>query len=249
MRNIVINRDIDTDRLSTFRELNAHVPEIGRFSAIGYDSLNIDELFENRIIDRPTGYTHGALGSAMSHILLWNAAAEMNEAISVFEDDAVLCHNFTEESSRIIAALDDDWDIILWGYNYDVNLTFDVLPGVSYCVVGFNQTLMRFGVDCFRGMTVHSAPFRLFKALGICSYAISPKGARRFLDLCLPLKDDDFYYYRTNETLKNTSLDQVMCHHYEETKSYCCFPSLCITPNEHSRSTVRRSERNTYVPA
>ncbi|WP_338421354.1 glycosyltransferase family 25 protein [Acetobacter conturbans] len=237
----MINRDCDVERYDSFRQMNAHVADIGRFSAVDGHSLDQSELLSKGIITPGLDYSRGAVGSAMSHILLWNAVAETREPISIFEDDAILCKNFEEESNRAVQSLGENWDIILWGYNYDVNLVFDVLPGVSYCVATFNQTLMRLGVGRYRNMPVNTASFRLLKALGICGYAISPQGAERFLDLCLPLKNEKYWYYRTNDTLHNTSLDQVMCHHYEKTDSFCCFPSLCISKNESSISTIINS--------
>lgn len=84
----------------------------------------------------------------------------------------------------------------------------DLLPGVTYCVANFNQTLMRLGVERYRSRPISASPFKLFKALGICGYAISPRGARRLLDVCLPLQNAEYWYRRTNETLRNTSLDR-----------------------------------------
>ncbi|MFT8896575.1 MAG: glycosyltransferase family 25 protein [Acetobacter sp.] len=241
MKLMVINRDCDVERYDSFCQMNGSIADIGRFSAIDGQTLDMQELQSAGLIAPDLCYSRGAVGSALSHILLWNAVVENEQAISIFEDDAILSSNFQEESKRIIESLENEWDIILWGYNYDVNLVFDLLPGVTYCVANFNQTLMRLGVERYRSRPVNASPFKLFKALGICGYAISPKGARRLLDLCLPLQNAEYWYRRTNETLRNTSLDHVMCHHYEKIDAFCCFPSLCISRNENTKSTIINS--------
>ncbi|WP_239648320.1 glycosyltransferase family 25 protein [Komagataeibacter europaeus] len=145
MKLMVINRDCDVERYDSFCQMNGSIADIGRFSAIDGQTLDIQELQSAGLIAPDLSYSRGAIGSALSHILLWNAVVENEQAVSIFEDDAILSSNFHEESTRIIESLENEWDIILWGYNYDVNLVFDLLPGVTYCVANFNQTLMRLG--------------------------------------------------------------------------------------------------------
>lgn len=241
MKLVVINRDCDTERLKEFRNANAHIDDIRRFSAVEGTTLDREELIAGGIIKPDLSYSKGALGSAMSHILLWNAVLENDESACIFEDDAILCRNFISQSEKILSELPEDWDIILWGSNADISLTFELLPGVTYCVARFNETLVRLGAEKFRKLDVRSLPFRLYHTLGICGYAISPKGARRMLDVCLPLHNKKRYHFRTHDTLFNTSLDHVMSEHYESLASFVSFPALCITKNEHAKSTIINS--------
>lgn len=245
MRYIYINRDCDKERRDEFCALNAHIPELQRFSAIDGTSLDPEELAEKGIITPGLRYSRGALGSAMSHLLLWNAVSEKNEPACIFEDDAILCANFKEESSRLLAGLPEDWDIVLWGNNYDTALTFNVLPGISPCVAIFDQESLRKGADKFPSMTISSMLFPLAQTLGICGYTISPVGARKMMTRCLPLKNDTFYHHGLACSLPSTSIDHVMAHFYVTMKSFVSFPSLCITKNDASRSTILHSNRMT----
>ncbi|GBR00493.1 glycosyltransferase family 25 protein [Acetobacter oeni] len=241
MKYIVINRDCDQDRYSEFTSDNSHISDIRKFSAIDGRHLDSRELIQNNIIEEYLNYTKGALGSAMSHLLLWNAVVENNEPACIFEDDAMLCGNFAEESEAIISQLPKNWDIILWGNNYDTTLTFELLPGISHCISQFDQESLRKGAHTFRNMNVRSLPFKLFQTLGICGYAISPAGARNLISQTLPLPDRSFYHVGLDRKLRNTSIDHVMADHYRKMNAFTSFPPLCITKNEPGKSTILRS--------
>lgn len=140
------------------------------------------------------GFKAGAIGSGLTHIKLWAQIAQSGKPAHIFEDDAFLCRNFEQESDRIIASLPHDWDIILWGNNYDSILEFELLPGITQCIAVFNQDTVRKGIPQYLNMDVSSAAFRLTQTFGICGYALSPKGAKRLLELCLPFQSVDVFY-------------------------------------------------------
>ena len=41
--------------------------------------------------------------------------------------------DFDVEAAELVKTLPPDWDLIIWAYNFDAFLAFDLLPGVSVC--------------------------------------------------------------------------------------------------------------------
>lgn len=238
MKYIYINRDCDTGRREEFLRNNAHIPHLQRFSAIDGKTLNMDELKTQGILEGTPDYTPGAVGSALSHLLLWNAVAEHATSTTIFEDDAITCHNFVAESDRVLQSLAPDWDIILWGNNYDTTLTIDLIPGISPCVISFNETSLKKNAEHFTEMDMSSRPFRLFQTFGICGYSISPKGAQTLINTCIPIRECSYFQFGLNRVITNGALDHIMSHYYKDMMAYSSLPPLCISKNDKSVSTI-----------
>lgn len=238
MNLIYINRDSDIERREEFLSMNSHISSFKRFSAIDGSNLDLEELVEAGVIERGLSYSRGAIGSALSHMFLWNGVQESGKFACIFEDDAILCENFASEAERVINALPVNWDIILFGCNSDTTLTVDMLPGVTPSIISFNQNFVQQNAKSFKYMKVSANPFKLIQTLGICGYAISPVGAKKFLYSCDKLRNKTFFHYGLNKFLKNTSIDHIMNNCYNKSNSYFTLPPLCITKNEHSKSTI-----------
>jgi hypothetical protein len=69
--------------------------------------------------------------------------------LTIAEDDAVFRADFEHEANRVIASLSPDWDMILWGWNFDSILGLEFMANVSPAFMRFDQDQMRQGIDFF----------------------------------------------------------------------------------------------------
>ena len=250
MQKVLINLDRSTERLETFYRMNSHIKDIERFSAI--DGRGIRQtLKEKGLLQESFGvdYTDGALGNAMSHKALWERAVASGEALTVIEDDAVFCKNFEEEHQRLLKTLPETWDIVLWGYCTFATLFYDLLPGISSCTAHFNQESLRKNIDLYSGRVVSGNLFKLLGAWGIVCYTISPRGAEKLLNLCLPIRQLPLKpkYSRPYRVKKqrwrypvfNDAIDCPMTAFYPEVEAYVSVPPLVLTPDDQEISTVQ----------
>jgi glycosyl transferase family 25 len=116
-----INLDRSKDRLAEFRQVNGHMTDAVRFPAVDGQSLDIQSLAANGLVTANIldAYVVGAVGCAMSHLSLWNAAIETGQPVTVCEDDAIFNHGFESYASRVLRSLPPDWDFIQWGWNVE----------------------------------------------------------------------------------------------------------------------------------
>ena len=233
---VLINLDRSVDRLQHFRALNGHVRNVERFPAIEGSRLDRRRLEEGGFVQPDLCYGPGVLGSALSHMAQWHRATAEGRPVTVIEDDAILCANFEAESARIIAGLPQDWEFVLWGYNFDAPLTFNV-PGLSPCNLYFDQEVLRAGSAAFPRQAVSASTFPLYRAFGIACYTVSPRGAARLADHCLPLRPMEVYYPGLGRSLHNTSLDYMMAQAWPHMRAHVSFPPLAVTDNEWACST------------
>lgn len=240
----VINLDRSTERLATFKSLNAHCSDIMRLPAVDGKTINRQELIDNGIMASDVRYTDGAIGAAMSHLMLWNMVRQNGRPMTIIEDDAILCANFADESRRLIAALPQDWEIALWGYNFDTPLTYHILPDISHCVAHFDQDAMRRKSGDWPGQVVSSTLYPLFRTLGIACYSISPKGAETLFQFCTPFRPMETSHPGIPHSLGNTGIDNMMAFAWPAMKSFVAVPPLALTRNDHGISTVQVSAAN-----
>ena len=252
MKTYFINLDRTPERLERFITRNAHLRELVRFPAIDGNRLALRALLRNGLIEDNIldTYSRGGLGTALSHLSLWNLAIRNDETMTICEDDAVFHHGFADMMQSVIARLPGDWDWISWGWNFDTILMMDFLPGTSPCIVACDQGAMRNGVEHFQRQPLTPQPVRLLGTMGLPCYSITPKGARAFREKCWPLRGLSLYLPGMNSTLSNIGIDVAIAGAFPHTQSYVCYPPLVISPNETDHSTVQqgKSARETMTP-
>ncbi len=235
----VISLARSLDRRDTFSRLNAHV-DFAYFDAIEGAQLLPEVDSSPDLFEPGLRYNAGAIGCAMSHLMLWQEAAETGQVLTIVEDDAILRHDFHEQAVRAIDQLPADWDIVVWAWNFDSILSLNVMPGVSQAVMLFDQEKMRASVASFQGMTAAPSLLRLDKCFGTPAYAISPSGARKFMRECFPLKNFQLHFPVLNRMLPNNGIDIAMNRIYNLANSFCALPPLAITRNDHAISLIQQ---------
>jgi GR25 family glycosyltransferase involved in LPS biosynthesis len=236
----VISLDSEPQKINDFMSRNQNTRfEFEKFTAIDGRSLDKDFLTSMGVIASDLNYATGALGCAMSHISLWHRAKDLNSIIHIAEDDATFRFDLYEQMNQHLIE-NPDFDIIYWGYNRDLNVAFE-MPGLGQCMAVFDQK----GVDSEQALREyqHIHPRTLFvkclRVFGILCYSISPKGAQKLIDACLPLrpmvKDDRWSNGLQQDQafiFHNVGVDVLMGIFFNEIlSSYLVFPPLAISLN------------------
>jgi GR25 family glycosyltransferase involved in LPS biosynthesis len=235
----VISLDRSAERFSLFLERNRHLSDIMRAQAVDGADLDRGDLVARGIVSPDLSYTDAALGCAVSHACVWQIASGMDVSLTIAEDDGVFRHDFAVAARGMVAALPQDWDLVLWGWNFNSLLCVDLLPGVSPCVLVCDQIGLRENVERFQGSIVPATPFRLLRAHGSVAYSISPGGANKLLRLCLPLRPDDVPFPIVNKLTRNDGIDMMMSLAYPQMQAFVSLPPLVATENRPEVSTIK----------
>lgn len=233
----VISLARSLQRRATFAARNAHI-DFAFFDAVEGVSVMghlhaLPELF-----DRDIAYLPGAVGCALSHLTLWKEAADTNKVITVLEDDAILRADFEEQYAQALEKLPADWDMVVWGWNFDSVVNLNVMRGISPVVMTFNQNQLRESIPAFQALTVAPQLLPLSHCFGTPAYSISPAGARKFIENCFPLKNFKQAVPGLPYPLSNNGIDMAMNRIYGVTRSFCSMPPLAVTENDTPNSTI-----------
>jgi glycosyl transferase family 25 len=236
---VYINLAARPDRNERFLRLNAGLADFRRMDAVVGAIQRTDDLIRAGVIVEPLiSFTPGALGNALSHKQVWEQCAAGDAAVTLAEDDAAISRHFARKAPEVLAKLPADWDIILWGWNFDSVLHVGFMGEIKEAVTYFDARPLGPRVAEFQAADYDVMPLRLVNAFGIVSYSITPAGARRLLAACFPLRNEAIPIPGLNRQLLNISLDATMNKHYRSLRSYVCFPPLVWTENDHGQSDV-----------
>src|SRR5262245_23080805 len=170
----------------------------------------------------------GAVGCAMSHIALWDMAIESEQNLTICEDDTIFNSSFDTCAPDVLQQLPDEWDLILWGWNFSNFLCIEMLPG--HCVVRFEQDRMRANSGSFQNQALSPRSFKLLWAFGTPSYTVSPKGARSLKSKLLPLRPlkiphpEGIHAPPELRHFLTTGIDITLNSIYRHLHAFACFP-------------------------
>ena len=235
------------ERFADFMRLNGAMGlNIVKWDAVDGQTLNRPDLIARSVIAEDLIFTNGSIGCALSHIQLWQRCVESGLPMTVCEDDAVLHRDFIRARDAFMAS-QPDFDLIYWGYNHDMHVTY-VHPEFGECTTVFDKH--RFNdeanIDKFRTATFHTNMFRAVRLYGTLSYTISPQCARLFLDNILPIRNISgtfamqaglgglaamsYQSWGIDMHLGITALAHI--------KGFAMVPPIVVSPNDKAASTV-----------
>jgi GR25 family glycosyltransferase involved in LPS biosynthesis len=238
--NYVISLKRSKERRSQFLKENQNF-DFSFFDAFDGAELSKKVIQDTSLFSPNLVYTKGAYGCALSHLYLWDISIEKNQIITIIEDDTILRDDF-EIQKNIMMKQKSNWDIILWGWNFDHVLSLNLIPNISPIMMLFNQNQLRESTDIFKKETYESTLFPLDKTFGIPAYSISPKGALFFKEYCFPLQPFEIVFPLMNRKMQNNGIDIAMNRIYSSSRSFACFPPIAITKNEKEISTVQNNQ-------
>jgi GR25 family glycosyltransferase involved in LPS biosynthesis len=232
----VISLSRSADRRASFARNNGHIP-FTFVDAVDGSTLTRAEVEATGHFLPGLHYTAGAYGAALSHLTLWQQAAQGPASMTIAEDDAVFRHDFESAQARLLDSLTPGWDFVLWGWNFDSLLSLRPLPGL-FGTMGFDATRLLPDLAGFQAATNPPSAFRLAYGFGLPCYSVSPAGAAKLIAACFPLRDFGMHVPIAGN-IRNEGIDIATNRVYGALEAFASFPPLVVTPNDRTRSTIQ----------
>jgi GR25 family glycosyltransferase involved in LPS biosynthesis len=181
------------------------------------------------------GLTAGTIGCAASHRRLWESCLISGTPLLILEDDVVTHPGLARFIEAHRARL-EGCHIALFGCNTDSVLQARTAQGLTLtCAMQPAHPSQ----DWIAGALENTDPDRatfldLIKACGLCSYWLTPEGARFLLEHCFPLSEHTTFVPLLRRQLPGIAIDWKLCSLYEQMNSLVVYPFLAFTPNTES---------------
>lgn len=236
MKKFVISLDKTPERFENFLQVNSKLKDVNRHTARDGKVESRNLLSVHGYMAPDLDYTDGAIGCAMSHIDLWQQCLRDEESMTIMEDDAIAHHKFDDLSEKLITQLPKDWDIVVWGWNFDCPLLLNLLSGVSSCHISFDQESLKNSWKKYQDLEFKPVPQPLQYCFGTPGYSLSPTGALKLLKILIPIRN--FTMHLCMGDAKNIGIDVAMNQAYGRMKAFASFAPLVIAQNIKELSTV-----------
>ena len=234
----LISLERTPERLVAFTRNNGFLPQLRHVPAVDGRLLDPAQLTAAGILAPGTNWTAGAIGNGLSHVRLWEEAIQTRKPVTVSEDDVVFNRHFTTAARSLLHQLPEDWDFVLWGWNFDVYTAFELVRGAGLCIAHLEQHSLAAGLAEFQQQRFTPQPFRLIRAFGQPCYTISPRGAEKLRQACLPFRAAVVPLPEVQGNVTAKDLGVLAPGAYPQINAYLCFPPLAASPNDPALSTV-----------
>jgi len=196
-------------------------------------------LMEAGVLKKGAQLIDGSLGNALSVVHLLKLCINTDEIATIVENDAILSRHFDTLSRRMLESVHYDFDIIQWGWNFDSVLYLFPMSGAMGPVeIRARQDAGQRGWREFQELACARTLIPLGHQWGTHCFTVTPQGAKRMLEMLLPLDTEPFYREDLKLRIQPKGLDSMLGRCYPKLKAYACFPPLSMALNDKAKSTI-----------
>ncbi|MEX0852687.1 MAG: glycosyltransferase family 25 protein [Bauldia sp.] len=210
-----------------------------RFEAVDGSKIGFDEAIRRKIIKPGSQWdSKGRIGVAMSHLELWQRTVAGGRPLIVLEDDAFVRDDIKTAFTAALARLADPWEFILFGYNTDSLVEFNLVGDID---LGGTFSVRYPTPDQLAQFVRSTDPVNLLRlrhAFGPCGYAVSPEGARKLTAACFPMDNRIIGFSTVRRRMAAFSFDSMLNAAYPSIAAFVCIPPLVLTANDKATSTI-----------
>ena len=230
------------DRHESFAAMNEHIINYkwiyGPDAKDYVDSQSIHNEFPH-YVDSNLPWRKSIICNALSHYSLIKECAEGNKIMTIMEDDAVLVEDFDQKAMNLINSLpDSDFDLIQWGWNWDVFVFIKDNTGAATKIDWSGRYLREDPLE-FKKSDSESNLEPLLHTFGSHCYSLTPQGARKLLNFIPVIQD--IWVDNTELTgiaYRAITFDGVFNAFYPKLKSFISIAPLSFVTNDKSTSVL-----------
>jgi len=210
----------------------------------GVDGIEqLTTIRSTKIITQPAreGWTLGALGTALSHMLCWRRCSLGTEPVVIVEDDVILANNWQQELHQLIKA---NQQLVLLGWNLDSMLHAELFENQEFISL-FEPAYPDIGR--LKNIVNSKEPRklrRLRSAFGLPAYWLTPKMAQNLLKSIGRLEVLPIELKRGFPTCQSSGIDGLLNNHYWNLKAEVVIPPLALALNNTQESLTRKKILN-----
>ncbi|MCX5480419.1 glycosyltransferase family 25 protein [Kaistia geumhonensis] len=246
MKTVVISLARRVDRRAEFQRWNRGQPlSFSVMTAVDGDRIDEGKLVACGLLaEGERNFGKAALANALSHATLWRDCASGREPYFILEDDVCLRGDFWRHAKPLLERHLAAADLITLGYNTDSVVALQGSDGVV-SAMRFDETAKRRPGYFEAYARLHDARPNLMRCIqfwGLLAYVVTPPGAARLLESCLPLSSrDSVPLVGTDRLVRPYGLDSMvnLALSRGRVRACACYPALALGPNSQATSDIQ----------
>ena len=238
------------ERLEGFFRRNSHTLEGWRIHIVeGVDGNQQTEIFKrSRLVSRNVlaGWSPGAIGSALSHMLCWRLCLQLGEPLVIAEDDAILATQLRMKLRLILQGSESAAQFLLLGWNLDSLLQAEFEPGLGIVSLFEPAYPNEEELTNIVNGTTERRICKLKRCFGLPAYRVTPRTAKYLLKQLNPLISEKINMGRGIPTHFSETLDGALNNQYERIGAKVIFPPLALALNDQNGSLTRKRNMQNF---
>lgn len=245
MKVLVINLKRTPGRWAEFQKHNSNSLQGSELIKIdGVDGIEqLATIGSTRKISKQAreGWTLGALGTALSHMLCWRRCSLGTEPVVIMEDDVILANNWQQELQQLILA---NQQLVLLGWNLDSMLHAELFEDQEFISL-FEPAYPNIGrlIKIVNSKEPRKLR-RLRSAFGLPAYWLTPQMGRNLLKNIGRLEVLPIELKRGFPRCLSSGIDGLLNNHYWNLKAEVVIPPLALALNNEHESLTRKKVLN-----
>ncbi|QNJ01739.1 glycosyltransferase family 25 protein [Synechococcus sp. PROS-U-1] len=202
----------------------------------GVEQWGVISKSRRAALARQSGWSKGAIGSGLSHCLMWRRCLELNRPICVLEEDVLVASDWQQRCSQALDQAPAGTDFLLLGWNFDSVLRAEIFSGVG-CISLFEPAFP--SLPQIRSVLDQHLPrqvVRLHKALGLPGYVVTPRGAQKLLHGLPSFEAEPLVVGRGIPEVPSMTLDAQMNRLYCDLQAFVVVSPLVLAENNQQTS-------------
>ena len=203
-------------------------------------NVTLQNIVNNKVKHPALYWKTAVILNSISHLSILEECVLHQTPYTILEDDAILVTNFDEKASKLMHDIVENWDIILWGYNWDAPLHVKLFDDSDVILqVNLQSEINQFTIDSFKKSGRNSKLHRLVMGWGIHCYTVSPSGAAKIIKAIPKITDWKIIIEKIGIRWWAESLDGIFNHLYQGLNAFAALPPLSYAENNHSTSKLK----------
>ena len=242
-----ITMDKQGRRFRSFVENNAHL-KIEPFEAIKGNKLSEMEILKENLatsefLSNNDLFSYGAIGCAASHKKIWERSMKEGKDFLVFEDDCFVhpqIQLFIDSNKKILQTS----DICFFGLTTNSVMQVKSKQDLEFTSIYFNPAYPKpeWINNAFSKTDINKIIFnKLIIGFGFWAYYLTPKGAKKLIELIFPLSLKTTPIPLINhghpQNMPCISIDRSGCAIYKKIDALMTYPFLAYNQNINISST------------
>tara|TARA_B100001093_G_scaffold508439_1_gene570646 strand:- start:859 stop:1614 length:756 start_codon:yes stop_codon:yes gene_type:complete len=241
MEIVAITTDKKGKRFLSFIQNNAHL-KIKPFEAIIGNKLSSKDILRENLatsdfLFNSDLFSYGAIGCAASHKKIWERSIEKNKDFLVFEDDCYShpkIESFIKTNKKILSSI----DICFFGLTTNSVIQVKSQQNLQFSSIYFDPEYPESDwiKNAFSKTDLSKIILnKLIIGFGFWAYYLTPKGARKLIELIFPLSlkttPIPLINFGQTQQMPLISIDRAGCAIYKEIDVLMTYPFLAYNSN------------------
>lgn len=219
----------DAETLRKFRKRNPAADNLEVVPSFDVLALDRSYMVENGLLDVNIRASDDQVAEIFSHVIQWSQCVADGVPRTIFSDKSSIPDNFEELANALLQTLPEDWDLIVWGVDYNGLMIVKMPSQMGDCILKCDDHPSTGPTGPLGERKTPALLLKLSAIEGMSGYTVSPRGASILMN-SLPIREYSYRSKLAGREMRGVSLSTLFSSLIEHgaMAAHVSFPPLVV---------------------